>query len=1370
MDSLHNKKPYCPRAEEIRTHGQRKKTHNAQGLRVIKGVTTNTTLEEDAEEDALPIGRVLIRKPDKPLKRKAVSNNDTEKATEEGKCDELLLSGSGNCRVSKQKRKFREGDMVWGKVKSHPWWPGQIYNPSFATSMAKRSRRSGHVLVAFFGDATFGWFTESNLVPFEPTFAHKSKQTMSRNFCDAVDDAIDELGRRAALGLMCGCSNSFSSTAREGHIEVSVPGYEAPVIYSDRLVKEAKDGFQPAQMLAFMQRMAVSPWCGEDRVISGIKFAAQVRAYRAAIAVPVTAEYRLALRLSQRGCLQDVADSEDVWDRHATFSDKAGAYREALLRAPVKDENGHSETKDQGRKSVGEGETSYKEDIYVFKRRDGVDGNQSSASGGSLMNGVEIREHAMLLGEREETDDVSKYVFQKRSQRKEAQSVNGKKGKNKAEQGLYGEEYDIQVRRRKIETTKPTSRLDKKNVDKHPLKRKASEIETSPGCCLNTDLGTSDRVGLKFRKTDMKKESHCCISNSNDKSIPEKSRTNLRNNTIDEVDTEGHILLEKQGENEHPTESNQIKVDTSVELAGENASIKDLKNNLDNGAQEEIEVPVDVHIGKVDGIGTLRVPECLSDSRHNSQFVDVHSNHGDYSSLKDKACLDRMEILTTVAAVEGQGIVAAVEGQGISNYPRFSSENAIVILLKKDEGIEERITSSGETEMSKIPEGHHVDGHFGVLDVDKCIPRTQEDVGNIHIASETGIFETTESAIGSEINVVAAGDTLMFANEAMVDVFPTSQSVPSLDHTVGKKSVQETCHDEINSMSTVLLQNAMNSCHNQLSLEKQVTWNGNIQRLVDPVKDASAGLADVSHASHHDGVDGIKDDDHGCSTLLPDQCKHQKVTQSDEDLACSASHLHQLVEDLLFLAVDPLYGIERGCPEEICQAFLIFRSLTYRKIQASSNIGETSKHVEPCIHIEGEDDKKEADVVEEPLISWSGDKNVNVEHESNNVVVQSGSNGVAIDVCSNAKSITKLSNTTRSHEAGTRARERKNRKFDTQSDSFSKTAKKLKASNLPDKFGSKQNTNRLSGMSGGDSREPVQQRKKTSRSSDSHKTPEEPMALCMKFPQGFALPSEAQLKARFVRFGQLDISGTRIYCQTGCARVVFKCASDAGAAYKYATRNSLFGQANVKFRLKPVCQPKEETVVLQSSSESLKKGPVVFQSTDEPLKERKPSCEEAPSPLPDTLKTSIEDVPSSLSDNEIRDLGPSGLSGPKDEEALGDGTPTYEVQSSPLVQLKSCLKKPDESGNNSAKEFARVTFLLEKELGSDLDDWKNGLSQTESSSDFMSAVGPVHVNNSVVAPDLPDVSNQMLYLLKKCSEVVGDVRSTLGFVPYHYSV
>jgi hypothetical protein len=36
-------------------------------------------------------------------------------------------------------------------------------------------------------------------------------------------------------------------------------------------------------------------------------------------------------------------------------------------------------------------------------------------------------------------------------------------------------------------------------------------------------------------------------------------------------------------------------------------------------------------------MATLRVPELLSDSHLDSQFADVHSNHGGYWSLKDKA-------------------------------------------------------------------------------------------------------------------------------------------------------------------------------------------------------------------------------------------------------------------------------------------------------------------------------------------------------------------------------------------------------------------------------------------------------------------------------------------------------------------------------------------------------------------------------------------------------------------------------------------------------------------------------------------------------------------------------------------------------------
>jgi hypothetical protein len=66
--------------------------------------------------------------------------------------------------------------------------------------------------------------------------------------------------------------------------------------------------------------------------------------------------------------------------------------------------------------------------------------------------------------------------------------------------------------------------------------------------------------------------------------------------------------------------------------------------------------------------------------------------------------------------------------------------------------------------------------------------------------------------------------------------------------------------------------------------------------------------ADVSHYYNPHRGDGIKVDDQGWSNLLPVQGKCPKFI--------SSSLHHPLMEDLLFLALDPLYGIERGLPQE----------------------------------------------------------------------------------------------------------------------------------------------------------------------------------------------------------------------------------------------------------------------------------------------------------------------------------------------------------------------------------------------------------------------------------------------------------------------
>ncbi|GJV32820.1 tudor/PWWP/MBT superfamily protein [Tanacetum coccineum] len=102
------------------------------------------------------------------------------------------------------KNGFRAGDMVWGKVKSHLWWPGHIFSEEFVIPSVRRRKRDGLLLVAFFGDSSYKWFDQSELILFDVQFAEKHKQTNPRQtshkaFVNAVEDALNEVSRRSAL-------------------------------------------------------------------------------------------------------------------------------------------------------------------------------------------------------------------------------------------------------------------------------------------------------------------------------------------------------------------------------------------------------------------------------------------------------------------------------------------------------------------------------------------------------------------------------------------------------------------------------------------------------------------------------------------------------------------------------------------------------------------------------------------------------------------------------------------------------------------------------------------------------------------------------------------------------------------------------------------------------------------------------------------------------------------------------------------------------------------------------------------------------------------------------------------------------------------
>lgn len=178
---------------------------------------------------------------------------------------------------------FKIGDMVWAKVKSHPMWPGFIYNEEFATPTVRRGKHRGHVLVAFFGDSSYGWFEPTELVPFEENFAEKSKQTTTRSFQNAVEEAMDELSRRSSLGLACRCRNEYNfwPSIVEGYFRVDV-GDPEPGVYDSSQISKARDNFQTRDMLSFVQLVALEPRNEQRCTVDFIQNKAIALAYRKA--------------------------------------------------------------------------------------------------------------------------------------------------------------------------------------------------------------------------------------------------------------------------------------------------------------------------------------------------------------------------------------------------------------------------------------------------------------------------------------------------------------------------------------------------------------------------------------------------------------------------------------------------------------------------------------------------------------------------------------------------------------------------------------------------------------------------------------------------------------------------------------------------------------------------------------------------------------------------------------------------------------------------------------------------------------------------------------------------------------------------------
>ncbi|XP_010558277.1 PREDICTED: uncharacterized protein LOC104826984 [Tarenaya hassleriana] len=157
------------------------------------------------------------------------------------------------------KPNFSDSDLVWAKVRSHPWWPGQKFDASDASEKAKKYFKKGTSLVTYFGDHTFAWNDPSRIKPFHQHFSQLEKQSNLAEFRHAIDCALEEVSRRTEFGLACPC------ISEEVYNKIKTQNVINPGIREESSVREGGDSissasfFEPAKLVEYIKIIACTP-------------------------------------------------------------------------------------------------------------------------------------------------------------------------------------------------------------------------------------------------------------------------------------------------------------------------------------------------------------------------------------------------------------------------------------------------------------------------------------------------------------------------------------------------------------------------------------------------------------------------------------------------------------------------------------------------------------------------------------------------------------------------------------------------------------------------------------------------------------------------------------------------------------------------------------------------------------------------------------------------------------------------------------------------------------------------------------------------------------------------------------------------------
>ncbi|KAL2533672.1 Uncharacterized protein Adt_07023 [Abeliophyllum distichum] len=168
----------------------------------------------------------------------------------------LIPKRCGEECATEKEGQYYTSDLVWGKVRSHLWWPGQICEPSAASARAMKYFKKDSYLISYFGGLKLAWNEASKIKPFWMNFSQLEKHSNNEAFCHAVSCALDEVARRVELVLSCPCLPEVVRNKIGSKVVANVGVKKGPSTVS----------FLPAELIHHLRSLAEAPHSRTDRL------------------------------------------------------------------------------------------------------------------------------------------------------------------------------------------------------------------------------------------------------------------------------------------------------------------------------------------------------------------------------------------------------------------------------------------------------------------------------------------------------------------------------------------------------------------------------------------------------------------------------------------------------------------------------------------------------------------------------------------------------------------------------------------------------------------------------------------------------------------------------------------------------------------------------------------------------------------------------------------------------------------------------------------------------------------------------------------------------------------------------------------------